>query len=82
MSIKVGLLSVLLFKTCVREKGGLGSFAPQMLTRSYYFEPPRPKNVPALLQTLIRILTCSINFVVAVFRNPFIVLSQEDLAFQ
>ena len=42
MSIKIGLLSVLL-KTCVRKKGGLGGFAPQTLTRSYYFEPPLSK---------------------------------------
>ena len=43
MSIKIGLLSVLLLKTCVRKKGGLGGFAPQTLTRSYYFEPPLSK---------------------------------------
>ena len=43
MSIKIGLLSVLLIKTCVRKKGGLGGFAPQTLTRSYYFEPPLSK---------------------------------------
>ena len=43
MSIKVGLLSVPLLKTCVRENGGLGGFAPQTLTRSYYFEPPLSK---------------------------------------
>ena len=43
MSIKVGLLSVPLLKTSVREKGGLGGFAPQTLTRSYYFEPPLSK---------------------------------------
>ena len=43
MSIKLGLLSVLLLKTCVRKKGGLGGFAPQTLTRSYYFEPPLSK---------------------------------------
>ena len=41
MSIKIGLLSVLLLKTCVREKEG--QFAPQTLTRSYYFEPPLSK---------------------------------------
>ena len=34
MSIKIGLLSVLLLKTCVRE---------QTMTRSYYFEPPLSK---------------------------------------
>ena len=43
MSIKIGLLSVLLLKTCVRKKGGLGGLAPQTLTRSYYFEPPLSK---------------------------------------
>ena len=43
MSIKIGLLSVLLLKTCVRKMGGLGGFAPQTLTRSYYFEPPLSK---------------------------------------
>ena len=43
MSIKVGLLSVSLLKTCVRENGGLGGFAPQTLTRSYYFQPPLSK---------------------------------------
>ena len=43
MYIKIGLLSVLLLKTCVRKKGGLGGFAPQTLTRSYYFEPPLSK---------------------------------------
>ena len=43
MPIKVGLLSVPLLKTSVREKGGLGGFAPQTLTRSYYFEPPLSK---------------------------------------
>ena len=43
MSIKIGLLSVLLLKTCVRKKRGLGGFAPQTLTRSYYFEPPLSK---------------------------------------
>ena len=43
MSIKIGLLSVLFLKTCVRKKGGLGGFAPQTLTRSYYFEPPLSK---------------------------------------
>ena len=43
MSIKIGLLSVLLLKTCVQTKGGLGGFAPQTLTRSYYFEPPLSK---------------------------------------
>ena len=43
MSIKIGLLSVLLIKTCVRKKGGLGGEAPQTLTRSYYFEPPLSK---------------------------------------
>ena len=43
MSIKIGLLSVLLLKTCVRKKGGLGGFAPQTLTRFYYFEPPLSK---------------------------------------
>ena len=43
MSIKVGLLSVPLLKASVREKGGLGGFAPQTLTRSYYFEPPLSK---------------------------------------
>ena len=43
MSIKVGLLSVPLLKTSVREKGGLGGFAPQTLTRSYSFEPPLSK---------------------------------------
>ena len=39
MSMKIGLLSVPLLKTCVRKKGE----APQTLTRSYYFEPPLSK---------------------------------------
>ena len=43
ISIKIGLLSVLLLKTCVRKKGGVGGFAPQTLTQSYYFEPPLSK---------------------------------------
>ena len=43
MSINIGLLSVLLLKTSVRKKGGLGGSAPQTLTRSYYFEPPLSK---------------------------------------
>ena len=47
MTIKIGLLCVLLLKLCIREKGGLGGFA---LTRSYCFEPPPyPKNVPVPL---------------------------------
>ena len=49
MSIKTGQLCVLLLKTYIGEKGGLGGEAPQTLTRSYYFEPPCPKNVPAPL---------------------------------
>ena len=43
MSIKVGLLSVPLLKTCVRQKGGLGGEALTILTRSYYFEPSLSK---------------------------------------
>ena len=59
MSIKIGLLSILLLKTCVRKKGGLGGFAPQTLTRSYYFEPPLSKKRSRATGNIIKNNACT-----------------------
>ena len=75
MSIKIGLLSVLLIKTCVRKKGGLGGFAPQTLTRSYYFEPPlSKKRSRATGRKCARQMTC-----IKEGYNSFNVFPAEDM---
>ena len=71
MSIKIGLLSVLLLKTCVRKKGGLGGFAPKTFTRSYYFEPPLSKKRSRATASLD---FCSLQTVI----SNYIMLSKVD----
>ena len=58
MSIKTGQLCALLLKTYIGEKGGLGGFAPQTLTRSYYFEPPLSKERSRATANITKFLAC------------------------
>ena len=56
-------------KRAFEKKGGLGGFAPQTLTRSYYFEPPLSKK-RSRATACDRLFTLVVKFLHAPFWRP------------